>query len=117
MPMHNLGLLRSDTSAGGMVSVELRRLAAARRDVEDKIAGVSAVLAQTERDQLARDFADIERATEALRRMAPALQSGSRPPAARGRQPRPVWMLIGVLWLSTALVTAGAVVAIATLAG
>jgi hypothetical protein len=29
------------------------------------------------------------------------------------RRPRPVWVLIGVLWLSTALVTTGAVVAIA----
>jgi hypothetical protein len=33
------------------------------------------------------------------------------------RKPRPLWLLIGVLWLSTALVTAGTVVAIATLAG
>ena len=33
------------------------------------------------------------------------------------RKTRPVWLLIGVLWLSTALVTVGAVAAIARLIG
>ena len=40
--------------------------------------------------------------------------AGTAPAIAK---PRPVWLLIGLLWLSTALVTAGAVVAIATLGG
>jgi hypothetical protein len=74
-------------------------------------------LAQTVRDQLAREVADIEAATAALRRAEPALESWTKEPVNAGQKPRPVWLLIGVLWLSTALVTAGAVVAIATLAG
>jgi hypothetical protein len=77
-----------------------------------------AALPQGEREQLARDFAEIERATAALRRAEPALESWTAPPpGARLRQPRPVWLLIGVLWLSTALVAAGAVAAIVRLLG
>ncbi len=74
-------------------------------------------MAQTVRDQLAREVADIETATAVLRRAEPALVSWTKAPANTGGKPRPVWLLIGVLWLSTALVTAGAVVAIASLAG
>ena len=66
---------------------------------------------------MARDIADIETATATLRKAEPALESWTKAPANTGGKPRPVWLLIGVLWLSTALVTAGAVVAIATLAG
>ena len=88
--------------------------------------------AQTVRDQLAREVADIEAtiavisgpssrdieiATAALRQAEPALESWTKAPANTGGKPRPVWLLIGVLWLSTALVTAGAVVAIASLVG
>ncbi len=65
-------------------------------------------LAQFERDQLARDIADIESATAALRRAEPALESWTKPPTPAVTKPRPLWLLIGVLWLSTALVTAGA---------
>ena len=73
-------------------------------------------------DQLARDLADIERAAEALRRAQPALETWNDPrgddrPGAAMRKPRPVWLLIGLLWLSTALVTVGAVAAIARLVG
>jgi hypothetical protein len=74
-------------------------------------------LAQTVRDQLAREVADIEAATAVLRRAEPALESWTTEPASPNTKPRPVWLLIGVVWLSTALVTAGAVVAIATFAG
>jgi hypothetical protein len=74
-------------------------------------------MAQTVREQLAREVAEIEAATAALRRAEPALESWTKAPANTGGRPRPVWLLIGVLWVSTALVTAGAVVAIATLAG
>ncbi len=68
-------------------------------------------------DEVARELADIERATAALRRGEPALESWTDVPRSPSRKPRPVWLLIGMLWLSTVLVTAGAVVAIATLAG
>jgi hypothetical protein len=77
-------------------------------------------------DQFARDIAEIERATAALRRAEPSLEmwseSGSdvRPDDAAMlaiRKTRPIWLLIGLLWLSTALVTVGAVAAIARLVG
>jgi len=73
-------------------------------------------------DQLERDLADIERAAAALRRAQPALEAWSSPRAddrapVATRKPRPVWLLIGLLWFSTALVTVGAVAAIARLAG
>jgi hypothetical protein len=75
-------------------------------------------LAQFERDQLARDIADIESATAALRRAEPALQSWTKPqmPAAAPKS-RPLWLMIGLLWLSTAIVTVGAAYAIAVLYG
>lgn len=73
-------------------------------------------LAQMAREQLARDFADIERATAALRRAEPALQSWSKPQAPALAKARPLWLLIGAVWLSAALVTAGTVVVIACLA-
>jgi hypothetical protein len=82
----------------------------------DEISQDGGALADAPNDQLAREIADIEAATAALRRAEPALQSWTNAPAAV-RKPRPVWLLIGVLWLSTALVTAGAVVAIAAFAG
>jgi hypothetical protein len=77
-------------------------------------------------DQVARDIADIERATAALRRAEPSLEmwseagSEARPDDTATlaiRKTRPVWLLIGLLWLSTALVTVGAVAAIARLVG
>jgi hypothetical protein len=68
-------------------------------------------------DQLARDIADIESATAALLKAEPELESWSEADVPAAYKPRPVWLIIGVLWLSTVLVTAGAVVAIATLAG
>ncbi len=76
------------------------------------------VLAQFERDQLARDIAAIESATAALRRAEPALQSWTTPPQMPAApKSRPLWLLIGLLWLSTAIVTAGAAYAIAVLYG
>ena len=48
----------------------------------------------------------------------PALQSWIKPSAPPAvAKSRPLWLLIGLLWLSTALVTAGTVAAIATLVG
>ena len=95
--------------------------AALRGDFDDIATGsgthAQGTQAQGVRDQLAREVAEIEAAIAALRRAEPALESWTQAPVTTARKPRPVWVLIGVLWLSTALVTAGAVVAIATLAG
>jgi hypothetical protein len=74
-------------------------------------------LVRAAQEQLARDLADIERATAALRLAEPALQSWSRPATPSIPKTRPVWLIIGVLWFSTAIVTVGAAVAIAALAG
>jgi hypothetical protein len=77
-------------------------------------------------EQFARDIAEIERAAAALRRAQPGLETWNENwTEARAddaasfaiRKSRPVWLLIGALWLSTALVTAGAVAAIARLIG
>jgi hypothetical protein len=97
------------------ILIEPRDLESARRAlVRDGDAGA---LAQFERDQLARDIADIENATAALRRAEPALQSWTKPQTPAAIKPRPLWLLISLLWLSTAIVTVGAAYAIATLAG
>jgi hypothetical protein len=108
------------TSAGSdadIMSLQPGESEAALLSDHDHLTPDAGALAQTVRDQLAREVADIEAATAALRRAEPALESWSKEPVNAGSKPRPVWLLIGVLWLSTALVTAGAVVAIATLAG
>jgi hypothetical protein len=112
--------ISSLTSAGSdadIVSLQPGEPQTAALPDHDRLTQDASSLAQSVRDQLAREVADIEAATAALRRAEPALESWTREPANPGQKPRPVWLLIGVLWLSTALVTAGAVVAIATLAG
>jgi len=77
-------------------------------------------------EQFARDVAEIERATAALRQAQPELETwsetstGARADDAASfaaRKTKPVWLLIGALWLSTALVTVGAVAVIARLIG
>ena len=97
----------------------VRRLDAARRTVED-VVGERRSTMRTDSDQMARDIAEIERATAALRKAEPALEAWTERPRSRTRpprKPRSVWVIIGALWLSTALVTAGAVAAIAKLVG
>jgi hypothetical protein len=75
-------------------------------------------LTDPERDQLARDIAEIEAATAALRKAEPELESWTKADEPVVSQtPRPVWLIIGALWLSTALAIAIAVVVIANLAG
>jgi hypothetical protein len=73
--------------------------------------------AQNVEEQLAREYADIERATLALRKAPPAPETRRKAARRLFAGPRSLWLLIGALWLSTALVTAGAVVAIASFAG
>jgi hypothetical protein len=100
----------------GIVPLEDARREPAAQDAGESPADAGA-FAQTTNDEVAREVADIEAATAALRKAEPALESWNKSPEAAARKPRPLWLIVGVLWLSTALVTAGAVVAIATLAG
>jgi hypothetical protein len=94
------------------------RLDAARRTIQEAV-GERAPIEHATADQLARDIAEIERATAALRKAEPALEAwtGTERPSGQARKPRSVWFLVGALWLSTAIVTAGALVAIASLVG
>ena len=105
----------SDNAIVQPIVIEPRDLAAARQALtRDDAPGA---LAQFERDQLARDIADIEKATAALRRAEPALETWTKPQAPAALKSRPLWLLIGLLWLSTAIVTVGAACAIAALYG
>ncbi len=109
----------ADTAAGDQALTDLSGFDAAPTGPDLPGVDDPGPLAPAERDQLARDIAAIERATEVLRRAEPALdawsQSGTASPTLG--QPRPVWLLIGVLWISAALVTLGAAVTIAALVG
>jgi hypothetical protein len=105
---------RPSASEKAMV-IKPRDLETARRALSRTDAG--GALARFERDQLARDIADIESATAALRRAEPALQSWTTPQMPAAPKTRPLWLLIGLLWLSTAIVTVGAVYTIAVLYG
>jgi hypothetical protein len=122
MSEHYLDSFLSGGRNGGSILIEPSGFETARRgvtreDLASEDASMASALAQADREQLARDYADIARATAALRKGQPALESWSTPAKAVVRQPRPLWLLIGVLWFSTALVTVGAVVAIASFAG
>jgi hypothetical protein len=117
MTKHQTDLLSADSEhreaapreAGGQIS--------AAPDAASAVSNEDAPLAAAARDQLARDIAEIESATAALRKAEPALVSWSKPPAATLGKPRPVWLLVGFLWISAALITVGAAVAIAALVG
>ena len=102
--------------AAGRV-IDQARKADARRDAAPADVDDSGLLAAADREHLEREIAAIERAAEALRRGDPELESWSDVPPATVHKPRPIWLLIGVLWLSTALVTIGAVFAISALVG
>jgi hypothetical protein len=96
----------------------VHRLDAARRGIHD--GGDRGAAARANSEEIARDIAEIERATAALRKAAPALEVWTDRPSDQApvaHKPRSVWILVGVLWLSTALVTAGALAAIAALVG
>ena len=72
-------------------------------------------IAAADDDQFNRDIAAIERASVALRRAEPALRSWAEP-AASLNSPHPLWLIIGTLWVSTALVALCAVFAVYVLA-
>jgi hypothetical protein len=114
MPEQDLGA-RPSNHHDESILIEPGNLESARQVLAQE--NPAGPLAQFERDQLARDIADIESATAALRRADPALQSWTKPQAPAIAKVRPLWRLIALLWLSTALVTVGAAYAIVTLVG
>ena len=116
MSKHHLGFLPSGGMEAPTVLDNISERDAARVPTQPS-QGAPGAGAATDRDQLERDIAAIERASAALRRAEPALQSWTDAPSTAVQNPRPVWLLIGVLWLSTALVTIGAVFAISVFVG
>src|ERR1700724_4535199 len=109
----------SPSSAGSdadIAAFALPRSVPLLRDDLSEITEDAGATAQTVRDQLAREVADIEAATATLRKAEPALESWTKAPASTGGKPRPGWLLIRVLWPANALGPRGAVVAIASLA-
>jgi hypothetical protein len=113
----DFGVLASDNAPNATVLDDIRRPDEAGRDAAHATADDSGLLAAADRDQLERDIAAIERASAALRSAEPALKSWTDSQATAMHKPRPLWLLIGVLWLSTALVTLGAAFAISALVG
>jgi hypothetical protein len=114
-----LGSMPKSNSEWDSAFEAVRRLDAARRTIDD-VVGERRSVTRTDSDQMARDIAEIERATAALRKAEPALEVWTERPRSRTRaprKPRSVWVIVGALWLSTALVTAGALAAIAKLVG
>jgi hypothetical protein len=101
-----LGSLPTGSSDWDTTRNAVYRLAATQRSIRHHVA-----------DQLARDIAEIERASAALCKAEPALEVWTDRPSTEAYKPRSVWLLIGVVWVSTACVTAGAIVAIVALVG
>jgi hypothetical protein len=109
----------------------VHRLASARRDIiadgavaepaewDSRSGGGAGIAAEADgpvdREEFARAVAEIEQASAALRQAEPGLETWVKQPTekAPSRKPQFVWALIVTLWLSTALVIAGAVTAIA----
>jgi hypothetical protein len=99
------------------VAVKTREVSALPREGDAADRDDSGLLAAADREHLERESAAIERASAALRRAEPELESWVDAPSASQPKARPGWLLIGALWLSTALVTIGAVFAISVLVG
>jgi len=118
MSEHVLGSLPPNQPDGDAILIDLRGVETARRTFAQDSIGTAKPLTPAEREQLARDIADIESAAAALRKAQPALKSWIKPPPSpMVPKAQRLWLLIGALWLSTALVTAGAVVAIHSFVG
>jgi hypothetical protein len=102
---------------GSAAILQARGAEAARRLFRANVAAENIALRQSEHDQLARDIEAIERAAAASRQADPVGETLMTPPTARFAPSRSVWWLIGLLWVAMALLTTGALVAIAMLAG
>lgn len=116
MPQQHTAFPLSNDTVGGAAADETRE-PVVRRSVLAANADDSGLLAAADRDHFEREIAAIESATAALRRAEPGLESWTTVPAPTMHKPRPIWLLIGVLWLSTALATIGAAFAISALVG
>lgn len=114
MSTHHLGFLPGNGADTQTIADDVSPFDAGGVATQPSMDATDATAA-ADQAQLAREIAAIERASAALRRADPAMESWTDMPAPSMQKPRPVWLLIGVLWLSTALVTVGAVFAISAL--
>jgi len=118
MPDHALDFRAETRSSDDTVELASGLSGPPRRRAADRVAGGDiGALMRFQEEQLAREWADIERASAALRLGEPALQSVNQPRNVAAPKTRPLWLMIGVLWISTALFAVGTVAAIARLAG
>ena len=104
--------------SGGSDDAELSELHASEADLQASHDARAAEMdALTHADQLARDFAEIERAIAALRKAEPGLEPWAEtsledPFAVSPSKPPSVWLLIGALWFLLAAIASCAVVTI-----
>ena len=109
--VHRLASARRDIIAGGAVArpTEWNEMSGDSARIVDQADGA------VDREEFARAVAEIEQASAALRQAEPGLETWikQRTEKTTSRKPQFVWALIVTLWLSTALVIAGAVTAIA----
>jgi hypothetical protein len=113
MSKHYLGFEPSGESDDNVEQAELRTS-------EDSLRGSDAAVADSlsHADQLAHDYAEIERAVIALRKAEPGLEPSAEtsfedPLAIMPPRPPSVWLVIGALWFLLALVAGCAVVSMA----
>jgi hypothetical protein len=90
MSKQHAGYLASDGVAANAPPDEAYGLAA-WREAAPAIADDSGLLAAADRDHLEREIAAIERASAALRRAEPGLESWTDLPAPTMHKPRPIW--------------------------
>ncbi len=109
--VHRLASARRDIIADGAVTRprEWNEMSGRSAGIVDQADGA------IDREEFARAVAEIEQASAALRQAEPGLETWVKQPTEKtpSRKPQFVWALIVTLWLSTALVIAGAVTAIA----
>jgi hypothetical protein len=108
MSKHYLGFEPSGEPDGIAAQGELRASEASAADADSL----------SHADQLARDFAEIDRAVVALRKAEPALEPSAEtsledPLTIMPPRPPSVWLVIGALWFLLALVAGCAVVSMA----
>jgi hypothetical protein len=114
MSKHYVGF---ELSGGSDGDAELNELHAAQADLHVSV-GATDLDSLAHADQLARDFAEIERAVVALRKAEPRLEpwaeaSVEDPLAVAPSRAPSVWLVIGALWLLLLLIGGCAVASIA----
>ena len=108
--VHRLASARRDIIADGAIAAaEWSSMSGGTPGIADQADGV------VDREEFARAVAEIEQASAALRQAEPGLETWVKQQTEKttSRKPQFVWALIVTLWLSTALMIAGAVTAIA----